>query len=826
MDIGKEISYKIRDAIKAKLVDLGAYVDEELPDYIMVMIANKKTTDQMRDDLQLFLSHNTDKFTEWLDTVIHKLQSATVEDSLKAPPVELEEIKPSEPLSAPQSAPPSQPPKKSRKGKDSKSSKTKHSKKVKEPLQEEPKEVVSSVVKEPEPPVIKEPEPSIVVEEVRPDDPSQAIITLTPETGDFDEELNPEPIEMVVPPPQKVEKLQETSEAQVAPIVSIDQDLVPMISEDSREDCLDKRNVTQISTSPMSIIGESGSLTRTVKTDSKAYTTTRKTQIHSRLGVRTQRPPIQNKYDKNDKPRKYMLGSVVGQVIEDEDDDDNLPVTKQGLTSVVKPKRRPTLPPSKQANKSLLVRAMSDAQRSTIKVLNRKKASAVKIVRPSVKGKTLPRNLLSRAITNATMTEIQTRIHQNPRTQPELEKNPFVSEEPVSVKSKPSNLIPLDLDSSECITLVPSEEGFEVVMGNEQDEIVSSVRHVDVERDVEEENELDQRIRNITYADERVVKTTAKVPPVIMIKEPEIAPTPPKPVNNPRFIVTLAGADNMRNQQQRRAPKRARVKAQIPVIRTVHNESMNTSVPSYKATSKDVLLTRVNQVVEEKELYTFENQVVRGGDIRGFASRLESVVPMARVETDIPVVALQSTPKVNQVSFSLHDSEDEEMEDVSGPKKQKILERCLFWPACKNGDVCTYVHPTTKCVTFPKCKFGDKCLYIHPNCKFDAKCTRSDCPYTHATRTKPNALPSPPVSPPLKMTSQRPLPAICKFHPGCQNPTCTFQHPKPCRFGSACTRPNCVFSHPKVVRGSALKWTKNVQKSSSLLSSIPNHIAL
>lgn len=39
--------------------------DEELPDYIMVMIANKKTEEQMEDDLALFLGTNTDKFCGW-----------------------------------------------------------------------------------------------------------------------------------------------------------------------------------------------------------------------------------------------------------------------------------------------------------------------------------------------------------------------------------------------------------------------------------------------------------------------------------------------------------------------------------------------------------------------------------------------------------------------------------------------------------------------------------------------------------------------------------------------------------------------------------------
>ena len=40
-------------------------IDDELPDYIMVMVANKKTQQQMTDDLSLFLATNTEKFTAW-----------------------------------------------------------------------------------------------------------------------------------------------------------------------------------------------------------------------------------------------------------------------------------------------------------------------------------------------------------------------------------------------------------------------------------------------------------------------------------------------------------------------------------------------------------------------------------------------------------------------------------------------------------------------------------------------------------------------------------------------------------------------------------------
>lgn len=48
-------------------------MDNELPDYIMVMIANKKPVNSMRNDLQLFLNENTDSFIKWLFEVLKKI---------------------------------------------------------------------------------------------------------------------------------------------------------------------------------------------------------------------------------------------------------------------------------------------------------------------------------------------------------------------------------------------------------------------------------------------------------------------------------------------------------------------------------------------------------------------------------------------------------------------------------------------------------------------------------------------------------------------------------------------------------------------------------
>jgi len=81
--LGAEVSAKIRSAIKAKLIELEAYVDDELPDYIMVMVANNRTRTQMEEDLSLFLNNNTTNFCFWLNSVLEKLKKVTLEEVTK-----------------------------------------------------------------------------------------------------------------------------------------------------------------------------------------------------------------------------------------------------------------------------------------------------------------------------------------------------------------------------------------------------------------------------------------------------------------------------------------------------------------------------------------------------------------------------------------------------------------------------------------------------------------------------------------------------------------------------------------------------------------------
>lgn len=66
--------------------------------------------------------------------------------------------------------------------------------------------------------------------------------------------------------------------------------------------------------------------------------------------------------------------------------------------------------------------------------------------------------------------------------------------------------------------------------------------------------------------------------------------------------------------------------------------------------------------------------------------------------------------------------------------------------------------------TFPNCKFGDKCLFVHPNCKYDARCSKPECPFTHVSRRSTVAPPPRPgtLSWTLCSASPWPLHALAK----------------------------------------------------------------
>nr|AAH87712.1 Zinc finger CCCH type containing 14 [Rattus norvegicus]BAC76891.1 nuclear protein UKp68 [Rattus norvegicus] len=600
MEIGTEISRKIRSAIKGKLQELGAYVDEELPDYIMVMVANKKSQDQMTEDLSLFLGNNTIRFTVWLHGVLDKLRSVTTEpSSLKSPDTSIFDSNvPSNkssfsrgderrheaaipPLAVSSSRPEKRDSRVSTSSQEHKSTNVRHS------YDDGASTRLMSTVKP-----LREPAPS------------EDVIDIKPEPDDLiDEDLN---------------FVQENSLSQKKPTVTLTYGSSRPSIEIYRPPA--SRNADTGTHLNRPQLQQQQSSTHTAKQldgqSSQVYEAGRLCEPEVLGSVEdTYSPFFRNNLDKmnieeeNFRKRKLPVVSSVVKVKrfshdgEEEEEDEDYGTRVGSLSSSVsvpaKPERRPSLPPSKQANKNLILKAISEAQESVTKTTNY----------PAVPQKqTLP----------------------------------------VAPRTRTS-----------------------------QEEVLAEMV-----------------------------------------------------------------------QGQNRAP-------------------------------------RISPPVKEEEAKGDNAEKIEGTQQRQLLSRLQ----------------------IDPVTVDTMELSQAEMTDLSvAQKPEKLLERCKYWPACKNGDECVYHHPISPCKAFPNCKFAEKCLFVHPNCKYDAKCTKADCPFTHMSRRGPVLTPKPAVSSPAPSSNGQ----LCRYFPACKKMECPFYHPKHCRFNTQCTRPDCTFYHPTITvpPRHALKWIR------------------
>ncbi|XP_046936212.1 zinc finger CCCH domain-containing protein 14 isoform X5 [Lynx rufus] len=599
MEIGTEISRKIRSAIKGKLQELGAYVDEELPDYIMVMVANKKSQDQMTEDLSLFLGNNTIRFTVWLHGVLDKLRSVTTDpSSLKSSDTNIFDNNVSSNKSSfgrgderrheaavPPLAVGSTRPEK-RDSRVSTSSQEQKTTNVRQTYDDGAATRLMSTVKP-----LREPAPS------------EDVIDIKPEPDDLiDEDLN---------------FVQENPLSQKKPTVTLTYG--------------SSRPSIEIYRPPASRNADSGAHLNRLQfqqqqnnihaakqpdlQNSRVYETGRlcEQEVLNSL-EETYSPFFRNNSEKmsieeeNFRKRKLPVVSSVVKVKkfnhdgEEEEEDDDCGSRTGSISSSVsvpaKPERRPSLPPSKQANKNLILKAISEAQESVTKTTN-----------------------------YSTVSQKQTL--------------------PVAPRTRTS-----------------------------QEELLAEMV-----------------------------------------------------------------------QGQSRTP-------------------------------------RISPPIKEEEAKGDNIEKSQGAPQRQLLSRLQIDPVMAE------------TLQISQA----------EMSELSvAQKPEKLLERCKYWPACKNGDECAYHHPVSPCKAFPNCKFAEKCLFVHPNCKYDAKCTKPDCPFTHMSRRIP-VLPLKPVTTPAPPSSSQ----LCRYFPACKKMECPFYHPKHCRFNTQCTRPDCTFYHPTITvpPRHALKWIR------------------
>ncbi|XP_036700915.1 zinc finger CCCH domain-containing protein 14 isoform X4 [Balaenoptera musculus] len=705
MEIGTEISRKIRSAIKGKLQELGAYVDEELPDYIMVMVANKKSQDQMTEDLSLFLGNNTIRFTVWLHGVLDKLRSVTTDpSSLKSSDTNIFDSNvPSNKSSfsrgderrheaaVPPLAVSSTRPEK-RESRASTSSQEQKATNVRQTYDDGAATRLMSTVKP-----LREPAPS------------EDVIDIKPEPDDLiDEDLN---------------FVQENPLSQKKPTVTLTYGSSHPSIEIYRPPA--SRNADSgAHLNRLQFQQQQNSIHAAKQLDvqtSRIYETGRlcEPEVLNSL-EETYSPFFRNSSEKmsieeeNFRKRKLPVVSSVVKVKkfshdgEEEEEDDDCGSRTGSISSSVsvpaKPERRPSLPPSKQANKNLILKAISEAQESVTKTTNYSAVSQKQTLPVAPRTRTSQEELL------AEMVQGQSRA-------------PRISS-------------PIKEEETKGDNIDKSQDYYDM----------ESMVHADTRSFILKKPKLSEEIV-VAPNQESGMKTadTLRVLSGHLMQTRDLV-QPDKPAS-PKFIVTLDG---------------------VP------------SPPGYMS--------------DQEEDMCFEG-------MRPAHHTAASHEGLAGLLHPQQLQLLSRQLEDPDGSFS-----NAEMSELSvAQKPEKLLERCKYWPACKHGDECAYHHPVSPCRAFPNCKFAEKCLFVHPNCKYDAKCTKPECPFTHMSRRIP-VLPPKPVTTPASPSSSQ----LCRYFPACKKMECPFYHPKHCRFNTQCTRPDCTFYHPTITvpPRHALKWIR------------------
>uniref|UniRef100_A0A8D0BZV4 Zinc finger CCCH domain-containing protein 14 n=1 Tax=Salvator merianae TaxID=96440 RepID=A0A8D0BZV4_SALMN len=688
-----------------------------LPDYIMVMVANKKSQEQMTEDLSLFLGNNTVRFTVWLHGVLDKLRSVTTEPS---------SLKSSESNIFESNLP---------SGKNTGGgNEERRGEEVLQPLtvsssRSERNDSRVSTSSQEQRTSCQDGSPTLLMSTVKPLrelSPLEAVIDIKPEPDDLiDEDLS---------------FVQESRVPRKKPLVTVTYGS----SRPSAE--IYRPPATRIAEGNLHFqrLPQQSNLQTGKQLDIQGGRSLETIQLCSpdMFGSLTEsyRPTSKGNADKisseeeNLRKRKLPVVSSVVRVKrfsndgEEEEEEEDCGLRMGGISSSVsvpaKPERRPSLPPSKQANKNLILKAISEAQESVTKTTN------YAAVPPKQTVPVAPRTRTSSEDALLEVMHGQSRLSRM---------NSQIEEEPP--KEQPLGRV-LGTQQRQLFSRLQVDPAIEETLQKPQDYYdVESVVHTDTRSFILKKPKLSEEVVAPQNADmgKRATEALQALSGRLIQTREQLVP-PEKPAS-PKFIVTLDG---------------------VP------------SPPGYLSDQ------------EEEEISLMEG--------------VRPVPPKATASRGLRSLRAQ---QMHLISRQLENT-DVEMEEVGVIHKvEKVPERCKYWPACKNGDECAFHHPTQPCKVFPNCKFADKCLFIHPNCKYDAKCTKADCPYTHASRRIP--MPPPKPVPPASSTSQ-----LCRFFPACKKMECPFYHPKHCRFNTQCTRVDCTFYHPavSVPPRSALKWTR------------------
>uniref|UniRef100_A0A452FR22 Zinc finger CCCH domain-containing protein 14 n=1 Tax=Capra hircus TaxID=9925 RepID=A0A452FR22_CAPHI len=693
---------------------------EELPDYIMVMVANKKSQDQMTEDLSLFLGNNTIRFTVWLHGVLDKLRSVTTDpSSLKSSDTNLfDGTVPSNKSSfsrgderrheaaVPPLAVSSTRPEK-RESRVSTSSQEQKATNVRQTYDDGAATRLMSTVKP-----------------LRELAPSEDVIDIKPEPDDLiDEDLN-----FVQENPLSQKKTTVTlTYGSSRPSIEIYRPPATRNTDGgahlNRLQFQQQRNSAHAAKQldvQSSRVCETGRLCEPEVLNSLEET------YSPFFRSNAEKMSIE---EENFRKRKLPVVSSVVKVKkfshdgEEEEEDDDCGSRTGSISSSVsvpaKPERRPSLPPSKQANKNLILKAISEAQESVTKTTNYSTVSQKQTLPVAPRTRTSQEELLAEMVQGqGRVPRISSPIKEEEAKGDNIDKSQGTQQRQL--------LSRLQIDPIMAETLQISQDYYDM----------ESMVHADTRSFILKKPKLSEEL--VVAANQEAGMKTADALRALsghLVQTRDLV-QPDKPAS-PKFIVTLDG---------------------VP------------SPPGYMSDQEEDMCS--------EGMRPAQHPAASHGGLAGLLHPQQLHVLSRQLEDP-------------DGSFA-----NAELSELSvAQKPEKLLERCKYWPACKNGDECAYHHPVSPCKAFPNCKFAEKCLFVHPNCKYDAKCTKPDCPFTHMSRRTPGLPPKPGRCGSLHQLCRRVEAAL------------SLQH---CRFNTQCTRPDCTFYHPAVAvpPRHALKWIR------------------
>ncbi|XP_057670821.1 zinc finger CCCH domain-containing protein 14 [Diorhabda carinulata] len=624
-NVGAEVGQKMRSAIKAKLLELNCYVDDELPDYIMVMVANRRSKSQMNEDLNLFLNTKTSAFVEWLHIVLKKLKEVTVTN----PEVykKVAKRKSSEQIDV-----------------KVKKEKLKRIENVKKESQNDPLKNSTSIDKnnagEFDIPLLTDINSSSendlkeIEAKIRNVKSRLGIVV----DGDVNEEILRIKIEEA-----------KNNTIQLEERYS---------SPNEREVVLNEEEQDEISYTP-----EKPHRHSPIRFEKEDFVKTppRKPSILSRLGKRVaisseseQKKKKTNFSDTTKEESNFERNSDKQRYKRDED------------------KKRSSERKFSRNRKELDVRERGEK----VSVLSRLGVmSKIHVPEKRLEDPDIEDELKTR--------EVRSMVQVKPRVLP-----------PITIQPNKNLLLKAVAEANKSVTEANSKVALK--SSKIDDENVSSTRKLSHKEKV--------KLRNLILAQ---VSLEDSDDGVDGDKYMEYVPKPIKKIDVqglPEYVPSTRTSVDDRSVEA--APAKIRKSAKERLER--------------RKSPSPIIFDKISTVVKTK--------------------------------SDVP----ETPPCV------------------------KIQERCKYWPGCRQGDKCEFVHPVTVCESFPNCKNGDNCSKIHPNCKFGSGCTKRDCPYTHSVVSVRAVTP----------------PQICKYFPKCANVACPYFHPKFCKFGKYCKNKNdCAFSH-------------------------------